>query len=44
MKKESLEEGTGVKSLLVVELKSNKGMWWQVEKLGNRCKKYCEVR
>ena len=26
MKKESLEEGTGVKSLLVVELKSNRNV------------------
>ena len=36
--------GTSVKSLLVAELESNKRMWGQVEKLGNRPKKYCEVR
>ena len=42
LRKKSLEEGTSVKSLLVVELESNKRMWWQVEKLENRCKKYSE--
>ena len=42
MRKKSLEEGTSVKSVLVVELDSNKRMWWQVEKLGNRCKEYSE--
>ena len=35
LRKKSLEEGTSVKSLLVVELESNKRMWWQVEKLAD---------